>query len=122
MRSRIKWGDFVIMGAVALLAAALFAVLALQSAGDTLCAEIWQDGELIERVALTEQTDRTIELAHNTIVLRGETAQMLEADCRDQVCVRTGTLTRAGQTAVCLPNRIVLKLTGAQSEIDVVAS
>lgn len=104
MRSKLKWGDFVIIGVVLALAAAIAAVLALGTSGDRLYAEVWQDNELVERVELTDSTDRTIDLdGHNVIVLSGRTATMQSADCHDQVCVRTGTLTRAGQVAVCRP-------------------
>lgn len=123
MRSKLKWGDFVIIGVVLALAAAIAAVLALGTSGDRLYAEVWQDNELVERVELTDRTDRTIDLdGHNVIVLSGRTAAMQSADCRDQVCVRTGTLTRAGQVAVCLPNRVVLRITGETSEIDAIVS
>lgn len=123
MRSKLKWGDFVIIGVVLALAAAIAAVLALGTSGDRLYAEVWQDNELVERVELTDSTDRTIDLGgHNVIVLSGRTAAMQSADCRDQVCVRTGTLTRAGQVAVCLPNRVVLRITGETSEIDAIVS
>ena len=123
MRSKLKWGDFVIIGVVLALAAAIAAVLALGTSGDRLYAEVWQDNTLVERVELTDSTDRTIDLdGHNVIVLSGRTAAMQSADCRDQVCVRTGTLTRAGQVAVCLPNRVVLRITGGTSEIDAIVS
>lgn len=123
MRSKLKWGDFVIIGAVLVLAAAVAGVLALGASGDRLYAEVWQDNTLVERVELTDRTDRTIDLdGHNVIVLSGRTAAMQSADCRDQVCVRTGTLTRAGQVAVCLPNRVVLRITGETSEIDAIVS
>ncbi len=123
MRSKLKWGDFIIIGVVLALAAAIAAVLALGTSGDRLYAEVWQDNELVERVELTDRTDRTIDLdGHNVIVLSGRTATMRSADCHDQVCVRTGTLTRAGQVAVCLPNRVVLRITGGTSEIDAIVS
>ena len=123
MRSKLKWGDFIIIGAVLVLAAAVAGVLALGVSGDQLYAEVWQDNTLVERVELTDSTDRTIDLdGHNVIVLSGRTAAMQSADCRDQVCVRTGTLTRAGQVAVCLPNRVVLRITGGTSEIDAIVS
>lgn len=123
MRSKLKWGDFIIIGAVLVLAAAVAGVLALGASGDRLYAEVWQDNTLVERVELTDRTDRTIDLdGHNVIVLSGRTAAMQSADCRDQVCVRTGTLTRAGQVAVCLPNRVVLRITGETSEIDAIVS
>lgn len=123
MRSRLKWGDAVIIAVVLVLAAALTAVLAAGTQGDRLYAEVWQDNQLVERVALTDGTDRTINLdGHNVIVLSGKSARMASADCRDQVCVRTGTLARAGQVAVCLPNRVVLKIVGETGEIDAIVS
>lgn len=123
MRSRFKWGDFVIVAVVLLLAAALTAWFALGTTDGQLYAEVWQDDVLVERVKLTDETDREIDLdGHNVIVLAGKTARMESADCHDQVCVRTGTLTRAGQVAVCLPNRVILKIVGETSEIDAIVS
>ena len=123
MRGRLKWGDFIIIGAVLLLAAALTALMAQNTAGGRLYAEVWQNDVLVERVVLTDETDRTIDLdGHNVIVLAGKTARVESADCHDQVCVRTGTLTRAGQVAVCLPNRVVLKLVGETGAIDAIVS
>ena len=119
MRNKLKFGDFIIIGVVLVMAG----VLAFHSSGDKLYAEVWQNDTLIERVQLTDATDRTIKLDGNTIVLSGKTAKMADADCRDQVCVRTGTLTHAGQAAVCLPHRVVLKLVGVNdSGIDAVVS
>ena len=106
-----------------IMAGALAAALAFHSSGDKLYAEVWQNDTLIERVQLTDATDRTIKLDGNTIVLSGKTAKIADADCRDQVCVRTGILTHAGQAAVCLPHRVVLKLVGVNdSGIDAVVS
>ena len=114
MRNRLKFGDFIIIGVVLVMAGTLAAALTFHSSGDKLYAEVWQ---------LTDATDRTIKLDGNTIVLSGKTAKMADADCRDQVCVCTGTLTHAGQAAVCLPHRVVLKLVGVNdSSIDAVVS
>ena len=57
MRSRMKWGDFVIIGVVLALAGAMLAFFALRASGDTLYAEVWQNDKLIERIALTDSTD-----------------------------------------------------------------
>ncbi len=123
MRSRLKRGDLVICGAVLLLAAALMLFLQRPGGGERLYAEVYQDGKLIERAALHQDTDRTIDVGgHNTVVLRGGSACMYAADCRDQVCVRTGTLTRAGQAAVCVPNRVVLRIVGENGTVDAIAS
>lgn len=123
MLRKLKWGDLVIIAAVLAAAGALAALLAFQAAGDRLYAEVWQDGVQLARIELTDTTEQEIDLdGHNLILLSGKTARMAQADCRDQVCVRTGTLTRAGQAAVCLPHKVVLKLVGGKSEVDAIVS
>ena len=46
--------------------------------------------------------------------------RVAEADCPTQDCVHTGTITRSGQSIVCLPARIVIQLTGGQPDGDAV--
>ena len=121
MRSKMKWGDFVIIGAVLLLAGAMLAFFAAKASGDTLYAEVWQDDRLVERVELTDTTDRTIDLdGHNVIVLSGKTAVMQSADCPDQVCVRTGPTDQTASPIACLPNRLVIQVidNGTSSQLD----
>ena len=43
--------------------------------------------------------------------------QVEHADCPTQDCVHTGIITRAGQSIVCLPARIIIRLEGG-SEPD----
>ena len=38
--------------------------------------------------------------------------RVAESDCPGQDCVHTGTITRAGQSIVCLPEQVVVQLTG----------
>lgn len=44
--------------------------------------------------------------------------RFLSSDCPDQVCVRTGKITTPGQSAICLPAQISVRLTGKQKDID----
>ena len=41
---------------------------------------------------------------------------MAQSDCPGGDCVRTGTITRAGQSIVCLPEQVVVQLTGASAD------
>ncbi|NTV90004.1 MAG: NusG domain II-containing protein, partial [Clostridiales bacterium] len=41
--------------------------------------------------------------------------------CRDRICVGTGWLTKPGQSAVCLPNRVVVKIIGSNQEYDIIS-
>lgn len=41
-----------------------------------------------------------------------------EASCPDQVCVHTGKLSKSGQSAVCLPAKVTIQVTGDEKEFD----
>lgn len=123
MKQRIRWGDGVVIALVLLLAGVIVLLLARGQRGDTLYAEIYIDGTLTQRITLDADAEREIVLQEgNTITINGYAASISHATCEDQVCVRTGTLTRAGQSAVCLPHRVVLKLQAAENEVDAVVS
>ncbi|MFQ9128302.1 MAG: NusG domain II-containing protein [Butyricicoccaceae bacterium] len=124
MRSRMKWGDFVIIGAVLALAGAMLAFFALRASGDTLYAEVWQDDRLVERVELTDTTDRTIDLdGHNVIVLGQNGRDAVGGLPGPGLRANRTTYPCAGQVAVCLPHRVILKLTGTSTDgIDAIVS
>lgn len=119
----LKKGDFAVAAAVLLLAAATFLPFALAPSRSLIC-EIEQDGAVIRRVRLGAGYRDTITLTGtvtNVVEIDGDCVYFSESDCPDQVCVRTGKLTRAGQVAVCLPNRVIVRLVGARSGVDAIA-
>ena len=99
MRNKLKFGDFIIIGVVLVMAGALAAALTFHSSGDKLFAEVWQNDTLIERVQLTDATDRTIKLDGNTIVLSGKTAKMADAHWYTYPCRTGGGLSAAPRGA-----------------------
>ena len=46
----------------------------------------------------------------NLLVIEGGKAKMLRANCPDQICVEHRPVSKVGQTIVCLPNQIVVKV------------
>ena len=86
-------------------------------------AVIEQDGQEVRRVEL----DSIVQ--PETLVLEGEISvtvllepgqvSIVHSDCPDQICVNTGVLTRPGQSAVCLPARVAVRIVGeTQSGVD----
>lgn len=55
---------------------------------------------------------------NNKILVEKGRIRVIESDCPDQVCVRTGWLTKTGELAVCVPNRLMIKIEGENLEID----
>lgn len=56
-----------------------------------------------------------------TVQVKDGQARALCADCPDKLCVRSGWLCKAGQTAACLPAGILIRITG-ETEVDAVAN
>jgi hypothetical protein len=42
-----------------------------------------------------------------------------ETDCHDKICLKTGAVSKNGQSIVCLPKKITVKIIGEDSEADV---
>lgn len=121
----LRKGDFVIC-AVVLSFAILAAVPFLFQNADTLICEIKQDNKVVQTVHLTAGYRDTITLERNgvtnVIEIDGKQVRFAQSNCPDQVCVRTGTLTRAGQIAVCLPTRVTVRIFGADTGVDAIAT
>ena len=99
--------DFIIIGAICVFAAALFiGLLLLKSDGKTLIVK--GNNSVIAEYPL--DTDRHVELSGNTFVRKSGTVYMSSADCKNQICVKTGKISKRGECIVCLPNRIILEI------------
>lgn len=84
-------------------------------------AEILSDGQLMHTVDLRIDREITITTSsggRNVITVRDGKIAVTEASCPDHYCMQRGYCDR-GTQIVCLPNRLVIRFTGAQ-EIDAV--
>jgi hypothetical protein len=50
----------------------------------------------------------------NKLIISGGEAYMVEANCPDRTCVRTGKISKTGEKIVCLPNKIYISVLGAE--------
>ena len=118
------WDALVVLAVAALAVACALLLRSSRDTGDGLTAVVSIDGEEADRLDLArEEGERTY--SHNgytlTVDLRpdGEPGlRVVSSDCPTQDCVHTGTITRAGQSIVCLPARIIFQLEGGAPETD----
>ena len=52
----------------------------------------------------------------NIIVIKDNGVYMEKASCKDLICVHQRKIENTGETIVCLPNKVVVEITGAQEE------
>lgn len=51
-----------------------------------------------------------------TMIADSTGARVSHSDCPDKICVETGTISKAGQTVVCVPFRAVLRIEYADDD------
>lgn len=80
------------------------------------------NGQEIERTALTDYEGGVYESngCTLTVAVANGAVSVVESDCPNQDCVHSGAVSRAGQSIVCLPARMVIELTGTGSDYDLV--
>lgn len=90
-----------------------------------LTAVITQHGQTVRRIDLTG-LDKELVVPlddgtyHLTVRVSDGSVSVSDSDCPGQDCVRTGPISRAGQSIVCLPAQVVIALESAASDVDVV--
>ena len=117
-------GDLVLIGI--LLIAALFGSYYLATpGGDPLMATVDIAGERVLSFAVPEQGQQHYEISFargNAVIEVHEgrvRIQPLPSEiCPLGICWGTGWIGRAGQTIVCLPNRIVITLRARDQDLD----
>lgn len=86
-------------------------------------AEIKQDGKVIRTIDLDQvESSEEISIAYgdeyNLIVVERGRIRVVDSDCPDKLCVKTGWITEPGQSVICLPHKLIVKIQGGSKEID----
>jgi len=67
-----------------------------------------------QRLPLTINQQRKISTPQgsNLVVIKDGKVSVTQADCRDHICVQTGTICCPGQTIACLPHKLLIYIEG----------
>lgn len=89
-------------------------------------AQIYKDGVLVKTLPLRAGYREEFRIGgaehYNIIEVQDSHIRVRDADCPDQICVRTGWVSTAPQQIVCLPWRVVIKVVSAEdTDIDDIA-
>lgn len=112
--------------ALAVLAAAAAILFAFRpKSGNFLTARIVLDNELVAELplsALSETVTLDVPGARYPITVEAENGRVRvsHSECPSQDCVHTGWVSRSGGQIICLPNRLVVTVTGGAADADAV--
>lgn len=78
------------------------------------------NGERFGSYSLLEDREVVIERnGHiNKVTISDGIVSMSFSDCKGQDCVKQADISKTGETIICLPNKIVLEITGDETEYD----
>lgn len=119
MKKFIKKGDIIIIVCVLVICALMFLPRLFNKSG-TLVATVYENGEITHEIELDKITESyELKINGGVLLLENGAVSYIEADCPDKICVKTGTLRKGGDTASCVPNKTVVKVSNKKAEKDI---
>lgn len=91
-------------------------------------AEIVCDGKVIQKYPLVQDMEERFlipEYGYNTISIHEKHVSIIDADCPDRICVKQRAISKTGESIICLPHKLVVRIVGnlqEASEIDAIAN
>ena len=117
MTKRITKRDIAFLLILVVILCVVSFVVSLKTGRSGSQVEIQVDGEVYGIYSLAQDQEIPIEIdgqVTNLLKIENGTADMIEADCPDQLCIHQRTIQLQGETIVCLPNKVVLEITGTR--------
>ena len=119
---RLRLGD--LLTAILVAAFGLYVLWAQNSSSDQVTQLlVSRGGEQISSYYLDQ--DRMIELkefgVNMVLEIKNGRVRVASSDCRQQLCVRHGWISRPREALLCLPNRVTVELTGEDAEYDAIS-
>jgi hypothetical protein len=131
LKETLKLTDVILAGMIVLTAIVLAAMQLragraehkLSAAGNSVIVEVYGErthaipfsrisGSSALRIQVGDGREATLEISESGRV------RVTESTCPDKICVRTGWISRPGQSIVCLPNRVVVRIEGSEVRDD----
>ena len=115
---RVKKPDLAVIGILLAAALVLYGFFALGRDNGAL-VEISLKGEIRGTYELSK--DAEIPFPGNTVIIENGRVHIEDSDCPDHLCEKQGEISKAGESLICLPNRLAVVIRGADADVDAVA-
>ena len=117
----MKKKDIILIACALALAAGLYALSQITLGAPKTTVVVLVNGEEALRKPLS--VDGRYEIAQedgavNILEVSGGAVRMVEANCRDGLCISQGVMRSAAKTIVCLPHNLIVRLEGDGAQDD----
>lgn len=104
---RLKKGDVVIIcSTVIAFVLSIVLLISLSKQGERVVVK--QNNKIVFDQGI--EKDETVHIGTNTIVIKNGIVYMENATCKNQVCVKSGKISKKGESIVCLPNKVIVEI------------
>ena len=118
----MKRNDLILMAVILLIAMAgflLYASFGKDSAGTII---VTVDGEVFGTYSLKKDQEIKVNDTNFLLIQDGK-ADMIEADCPDQICVEQKAVSKNKESIICLPNKVIVEVIGGEeAKLDAVTN
>lgn len=87
--------------------------------------EVLVDGKVEHTFSLEKDMEYTIKTDdgdYNVLVINDNEVWISKADCPDQLCVHQHKISKVGESIICLPHKLVIRIADTEkSDLDAVA-
>ena len=123
----IKKGDIITAAVILAVCLALFLGLYIFNPNNGNYVQITQKGTVTATLPLDRDSVYDVETGGkitNTVEIKDEAVSVTYASCPDQICANHSSISKTGESIICLPNKVVVSVLdsdGMEKEIDGVA-
>ncbi len=114
LRDNIRKSDIALLAVLIIIGLAASILLSMsRSPGDTVVLE--SAGKPYATYSLYEDREITVPAgtdakSYNIVVIDSGKVYIKDASCKNHVCIRSGEISQAGETLVCLPNKLLIRI------------
>ncbi len=114
-----KIGDAILMCAILIIAILLMALPLFADKKGSAEIVFIETGE-VRTLSLNQDTAYTLTSRGITLTVCVENGEIFvsESDCRDGICRGTHPISRSGQSIVCLPAGVMIRISGEEAIVD----
>ena len=118
--------DCILILIVVLLAGGFWFVQYINSMQAEAVLRIYQNGELRGEYDLSQPKTLPVkeeDYGYNLVMIEDGTVRITDADCPDQLCMKQRSISKNGESIICLPHKLIIQITGSgEKQMDAVVN